>query len=1274
MMIRKYHSLLTVAIMAIVLCAILAVSSFATDITGGFGTITGLDETKSYEISSQTLNSTGTGMKDGSWTVYDPEASLAGIYKVREAGSETVLKTVYVYGTQADRANLFSTTTQKTTGFVAGKWTGDEYIAWNSSDSRIRFGGTASDSSAWLAKSFAEALRNATTDDAKLTAKNNIFNSLNNRSYKYGYASTDIIAFDEVNYLKLIMGAHLYAYSYDLAGAGVKLGSTSGTSSYCEANIKVYVTDLAGNVSAHTATLSAAKMTSTRTLNFETATFTPAVPKGSYVVGLEFFPYSGWTDPSKLQMYGSGTTYSSGGRAAPYIKWTASTYYSIDAVATLPPKVTVNEDGVLEGIDADKHYQIASLTLNAKGEALARGNWVTYDPTASLAGLYQMREIDADGVVLSKESNVFYVHGLVADRKNLFSNSATNTYDFKVGEWTGHLAYADSTGYVRSSSSWIDTSYAKDLTDANALPETNDEEIAVKTEAVLAAKKAVFGVLNKMYLQYAYQSTAIIAFDEIQQMVYQAHTGNERYYGYDYVIGQGHVSSQCTTDVVLYVTDLEGNVTKHTHTTSVGRMDQDRTINFATATFTPEVPEGSYVVGIRFYPYSGWTDPDKLYIQTPDAKQQGAIKWNSNTYYTITAPSNKKPAETPEITIDNLYGLLKITNYNEECNYSYSEDGGKSWTEMKGSQIYVEKANTEYIVKAIENELYFESEASQKVVSPAVVLVGTSLVLDGKIGIKAHFDIDTSVISDVDFVMTRVDSKNGDTDTVSLKLDGVGCEWNSGLRYDEEKGLYYLIAYSSAKDVDNISFECDMGAYGVGEEPQRVKYHDLFDSFNFETYIEKAKELAEAGDPEFEDTLELVNAIEAYCDAADIYFSKRTLENEIEITAEDEAALEAIKPLSNITSETIGNLEFYGSSLILEETVTIRHYFKVTGNVVPSDYEVEGATALSVSEFDSTLAYVDIENISADKLSEVMKVTLSYGEQVTTIEYSVLNYVANTYDDERAKLRNVSKSIYKYSVEADKYAEKEVEPPVQKNYSILFIGNSYTYYNDMPTAIFKQFAEAAGYSVTVASITKGAHTLTKFADPTDEYGAKVEAALTGTKNYDYIIIQEQSETPANANVQNFYSAVRNLSQRIRNKGAAPILYSTWGRKAGSATLTNNGWTNESMTWKLAAAYQAIGDELNIPVAHAGLAFYDVYTTQSSIELYNSDLSHPSYAGSYLAAATLFAKIFNDDPTDVSFNGTLSAENAAILREAARKAVFATPTIPEEYKTTSTPAN
>ena len=248
---------------------------------------------------------------------------------------------------------------------------------------------------------------------------------------------------------------------------------------------------------------------------------------------------------------------------------------------------------------------------------------------------------------------------------------------------------------------------------------------------------------------------------------------------------------------------------------------------------------------------------------------------------------------------------------------------------------------------------------------------------------------------------------------------------------------------------------------------------------------------------------------------------------------------------------------------------------------------------------------------------------------------------------------------------------EEISPEKEKldmnrKYSILFIGNSYTYYNDMPTAIFEKFAEAAGYDVEVTAITKGAYKLYQFADPTDEYGAKVEKELTGSKKYDFVILQEQSIRPASENAPDFYASVRNLSERIKATGATPVLYSTWGYKKGNANLEKYSLTNESMTWKMAASYQAIGDELGIPVVHVGLAFYDVYTGDSGIELYNADNSHPSAAGSYLAASTLFAGMFNADPTEVDCKVGVTAHNADVLREAAKRAVFETPSIPGEY--------
>lgn len=239
-----------------------------------------------------------------------------------------------------------------------------------------------------------------------------------------------------------------------------------------------------------------------------------------------------------------------------------------------------------------------------------------------------------------------------------------------------------------------------------------------------------------------------------------------------------------------------------------------------------------------------------------------------------------------------------------------------------------------------------------------------------------------------------------------------------------------------------------------------------------------------------------------------------------------------------------------------------------------------------------------------------------------------------------------------------------------KELSILFIGNSYTYFNNMPTKFFKEMAETAGYDVKVFTITKGAHTLSEFADPEDKYGAVVESTLNGKRKFDFVVLQEQSTRPARDDVPEFYSAVRNLAARIRSRGATPILYATWGHKAGSETLDKHGWTTETMAWRVAAAYQAIGNELEIDVAYSGLAYLDVYTNNKDIELYDFDCYHPSETGSFLAAATLFAKIFNEDPTTLTVKGPVSDANTQILLAAAKKAAFDTPDIPDQYKVSS----
>ena len=249
--------------------------------------------------------------------------------------------------------------------------------------------------------------------------------------------------------------------------------------------------------------------------------------------------------------------------------------------------------------------------------------------------------------------------------------------------------------------------------------------------------------------------------------------------------------------------------------------------------------------------------------------------------------------------------------------------------------------------------------------------------------------------------------------------------------------------------------------------------------------------------------------------------------------------------------------------------------------------------------------------------------------------------------------------------------EPETEPSLDttvldksKTYKILFVGNSYTYYNNMPTQYFAEIMKAAGYKVRVMSLTKGGWTLMNSSNAQDELGKQVDSILKN-QEFDFVVLQEQSMTPA-VNTGSFYSGVKRLDKKIRESGATPVLYATWGSKQGSGDLTACDLTAETMTWKLAAAYETMGNTLDIPVAHVGLAFWDIVQNHRNIALHDPDMSHPSPEGSYLAALTIFARITGIDPTTVDYQGGFNEKAESILKETARKAVFDTPEIPEEY--------
>ena len=236
---------------------------------------------------------------------------------------------------------------------------------------------------------------------------------------------------------------------------------------------------------------------------------------------------------------------------------------------------------------------------------------------------------------------------------------------------------------------------------------------------------------------------------------------------------------------------------------------------------------------------------------------------------------------------------------------------------------------------------------------------------------------------------------------------------------------------------------------------------------------------------------------------------------------------------------------------------------------------------------------------------------------------------------------------------------------------ILLIGNSYTYYNDMPKAYLEPLARAAGIDAEIDAVTCGGWTLEKFADHRTEYGAKIRNLLA-EKRYDVIVLQEQSVRPAAEHgYAAFFDAARKLFKTLSENTSRIVLYETWAHEAGSATLASYHWTHTDMTWRLAAAYQAIAEELGLEVAHVGRAFFEICRTHPAIDLFAHDhRSHPSPTGSYLAALVLLARITGVDPTAIPFDGDLPADVAAALKQEAHAQALAPTPIPPQYRISS----
>ena len=137
---------------------------------------------------------------------------------------------------------------------------------------------------------------------------------------------------------------------------------------------------------------------------------------------------------------------------------------------------------------------------------------------------------------------------------------------------------------------------------------------------------------------------------------------------------------------------------------------------------------------------------------------------------------------------------------------------------------------------------------------------------------------------------------------------------------------------------------------------------------------------------------------------------------------------------------------------------------------------------------------------------------------------------------------------------------------------ILFIGNSYTFVNDLPNT-FEKLAKSGGHNVEVGMSAQGGWRLA------DHIGSPETLNLLNSTKWNFVILQEQSQIPSvePARSHEMYPAARELVQKTKKIAATPVFFVTWAHRDG---MPEHGMNNyESMQSQINQGYMSISQEM-----------------------------------------------------------------------------------------------
>ena len=208
--------------------------------------------------------------------------------------------------------------------------------------------------------------------------------------------------------------------------------------------------------------------------------------------------------------------------------------------------------------------------------------------------------------------------------------------------------------------------------------------------------------------------------------------------------------------------------------------------------------------------------------------------------------------------------------------------------------------------------------------------------------------------------------------------------------------------------------------------------------------------------------------------------------------------------------------------------------------------------------------------------------------------------------------------------------------------NILFVGNSFTYFNNSLHGHLRKLLAAEDPSTGDTMLLK-AMTISGAVLAHHEGGL---GQMLETYPWDVVVLQGHSlEAVDPVNRPGLKAAAKKFTRMIREHDAEPVLFMTWAYS-----------DRPEMTADLRTVYKELGIELGVRIVPVGLAFADALRGSPGLKLHDPDKIHPSRAASYLAACVFYAALFGKSPAGIEYSAGLDEDLALSLQQSAWRTV------------------